>query len=197
MLLCEEIISVSNLSHKERYIIKLLLEYHAQFPNIEYLYYLVLVCGVKLIPWLRVIGLVPAKHTNRYRQNWKVRLFWNLIFMNKALISDSTAACQCSFTSDLIPLRATLFHFHQAYKQSLLQRNDERPAKRQDSAPSCEPLLKALSCVCCHWSIIKGKSTVWIAAGGEEVQAGGGLRGKWKRAGSPVVSNNHKTNLSA
>lgn len=26
--------------------------------------YLVLVCGVELVPWLRVTGLVPAEHKN-------------------------------------------------------------------------------------------------------------------------------------
>lgn len=32
-------------------------------PNICVLVYLVLVCGIKIIPRLRVVGLVPAKHT--------------------------------------------------------------------------------------------------------------------------------------
>lgn len=40
--------------------------------------YLVLVCGVKFIPWFRVIGLVPAKHTNK-REVGEVRLLGNLI----------------------------------------------------------------------------------------------------------------------
>lgn len=49
-----------------------------------------------------------------------------------------------------------------------MQRSDERAGKRQDSTPSCQLLLKALSCVSCYWSVIKGKSAVWKAAGEEE-----------------------------
>lgn len=70
------------------------------------LFYLVLVCGGKLVPRLRVIGLVPAKHTNRYGQNWN-KFSGNLIHVNKALISDLESKY---ITSDLIPLRAALFH---------------------------------------------------------------------------------------
>ena len=51
--------------------------------------YLVLKRGVKFIPRLRVLVLVPAKHKqmNKLQINW---LFQNLIYMNKALISELT-----------------------------------------------------------------------------------------------------------
>lgn len=74
-------------------------------------YKLVLVCGVKIIPWLRVIGLVPAKHTSRHELGnfWGFLLFFGGESENTQR-SRTDLACGHLFISDLIPLRAVLFH---------------------------------------------------------------------------------------
>ena len=47
----------------------------------------------------------------------------------------------------------------------------------------------------CYWSIIMSRSTVWIAAGGEDVQTRGRWREKWKQARAPC-GQKHSENRS-